>query len=150
MISVAMMRPAPPLQVLIVEDEALLAMDIEAMVEDSGHAVIAAAAALSEVQAMSALPAPDLVFIDVQLAQGSSGLSVSEFVRHRWPNATIIFITANPKKLPDDLAGALGIIPKPFSRAGLMRAMGYIEQSVCDPPPRMPLPASLIVTPAGL
>ncbi len=39
-----MTAPCAPLRVLIVEDEALLAMDIESMVEDAGHRVIGEAA----------------------------------------------------------------------------------------------------------
>lgn len=40
------------MQVLIVEDEMLLAMDMEAMVEDSGHRVLAEAASLHDVEAL--------------------------------------------------------------------------------------------------
>lgn len=143
-----MQRPQPPLSVLIVEDEALLAMDIEAMIEDVGHHVVAEAASLFEVQALSDTLAPHLAFVDVQLARQTSGLDVARLITRRWPGTFIIFVTANPKKIPDDFAGGHGVIPKPFSRSGLQSALRYIEEGVCDPPPTSPQPSSFLASPA--
>ena len=142
-----MERPKAPLSVLIVEDEALLAMDIEAMVEDVGHSVVAEAASLFDVQALADRTDPDIAFVDIQLAKGTSGLDVSQLIQQRWPNTVIVFVTANPKIIPDDFAGAHGVIPKPFSRTGLMSAMRYIEEGVCDPPPSASQPSSFIAAP---
>jgi CheY-like chemotaxis protein len=143
-----MQRRQPPLSVLVVEDEALLAMDIEAMVEDAGHNVAGEAASLFEVQGLADTLRPDLAFVDIQLARGTSGLDVCREIQRRWPETFIVFVTANPKKIPDDFVGAHGVIPKPFSRNGLMSAMRYIEEGVCDPPPVSPQPVSFIASPA--
>lgn len=140
-------RPTPPLSILIVEDEALLAMDIEAMIEDVGHRVVGETATLFDVEALEDRLCPDLAFVDIQLAQGTSGLDVSLLIQRRWPAVYIIFVTANPRKIPEDYAGAHGIIPKPFSRNGLISAMRYIEEGVCDPPPAFARPASFIESP---
>lgn len=137
-----------PLTVLIVEDEALLAMDIEYMIEDVGHKVVAKAASLFDVEALDDGLRPNLAFVDIQLAQGTNGIDVSRLIQKRWPDTFIIFVTANPKKIPDDFAGAHGVIPKPFSRSGLVSAMHYIEQGVCDPPPVSPQPSSFLASPA--
>lgn len=141
-------RPTPPLRVLIVEDEALLAMDIEAMVADSGHVVVAESNSLSSVEALDITLRPDLAFVDVQLARGSSGIDVCRLIRDRWSDTAIIFVTANALKVPPEDCGHHGIIPKPFSRSGLMSAMRYIEQGVCDPPPTSPRPTSFIASAA--
>lgn len=143
-----MKRPSPPLNILIVEDEALLAMDMEAMIEDAGHLVVAEGASLHDVEALADDVRPDLAFVDMQLARGSSGLDVCRLIRSRWSDAFIVFVTANPKKIPDDYCGGHGVIPKPFSRNGLMAAMKYIEEGVCDPPPTSPQPASFVASPA--
>ena len=141
-------RPHAPLSVLIVEDEALLAMDIEAMVEDAGHQVIGEVASLDEVQDLPGSLRPDLAFVDIQLAKGSSGLDVCAIIRKRWVDAIVVFVKANPLKIPADFAGGHGVIQKPFSRTGLISAMRYIEEGVCDPPPLSPQPASFIAAPA--
>ena len=137
-----------PLRVMIVEDEAVLAMDIEAMVEDCGHFVVAEAASLKDVEALPALTCPDIVFVDVQLAEGSSGLDVCAYVRLHWRDAVVVFVTANPKKIPEDFAGAHGVIAKPFSRNGLLHAMRYISNGLIDPPPSLGRPSSFNEAPA--
>lgn len=143
-----MNRPKAPLDVLIVEDEALLAMDLEAMVEDTGHSVVAEAASLPDVAGLTEELRPNIAFVDIQLARGSSGLDVARLIGQRWPGTIIVFVTANPLKIPGDFAGAHGVIAKPFSRTGLISAMEYIAESVIAPPPAAPQPASFVASDA--
>ena len=143
------MRSLPKtLGFLIVEDEALLAMDIEAIVEDCGHRVVAEAASLADVEALEALAAPDIALVDVQLAMGSSGLDVSALIQTRWVGTVVVFLTANSAKLPSDFAGAHGVIAKPFSRNGLISALRYIHEGVTAPPPSSSRPDSFKAAPA--
>jgi CheY-like chemotaxis protein len=132
-----------PLKILIVEDEPLLVMDVELMVEDSGHDVVGDAASLHEVEDLT-IAAPDLVFVDMQLAKGSSGLDVSALVQTRWPEALIVYVTANPRMIPDDFAGGHGVIAKPFSRSGFMAAMRYLEEGIIAPPPSVSRPVDFV------
>lgn len=141
-------RPTAPLAVLIVEDEALLAMDLEAIVEDAGHAVVAEASSLDDVLELRDDLAPAIAFVDIQLARNSSGFDVTRLIRSRWPHAVVVFITANPLKVPQDFAGAHGVIAKPFSRTGLLSAMYYLAESVMDPPPALPQPSSFVASDA--
>lgn len=134
------------MNVLIVEDEMLLAMDLEAIVQDSGHSVSAEAACLQGVADLPDDLEPELAFVDLHLAGGSSGLDVSRLIQRRWPQALIIFVTANVSKIPDDFAGAHGVIGKPFSHAGVMNALRYLAEGVFAPPPAMAPPSSLTVS----
>ncbi len=142
-----MTRAHHPLNVLIVEDEALLAMDIEAMVEDCGHHVVAEAMSLAEVERLATLDPPDLAFVDMQLADGSNGLDVCAWIQGRWTETAVVFVTANPAILPPDFAGAHGVIPKPFSRHGLASAMRFIGEGISDPPPSCGQPPSFTPSP---
>jgi CheY-like chemotaxis protein len=135
------------MNILIVEDEMLLAMDIEAMVEDSGHHVVAEATSLQDVRALPDDLDPQLAFVDMHLAQGSSGLDVCGYILEHWPKALIVFVTANVSKIPADFSGAHGVIAKPFSQAGVVNAIKYLAQGVFDPPPSVSRPASLIGSP---
>ncbi|TPG42381.1 response regulator [Sphingomonas koreensis] len=141
-----MSRPEAPLRILIVEDEALLVMDLEAMIEDAGHVVVGEAASLRDTMALGDV-APDIAFVDMQLAHGDCGVDVCAYIHRQWACAVIVYVTANPKKIPDDFAGGHGVIPKPFSRAGLTSAMRFIEEGVCDPPPSNSPPASFTASP---
>lgn len=143
-----MSRPVAPLEVLIVEDEALLAMDLEAMVEDTGHNVVAEASSLPDVAGLCDTLFPAIAFVDIQLARGSCGLDVARLIGKRWPGTIIVFVTANPLKIPEDFAGAHGVIAKPFSRTGLISAMQYLAASVIDPPPAVAQPASFVASDA--
>ena len=124
-----------PINIMVVEDEAILAMDISMVIEDCGHRVIAEAASLREVQALPISISLDVAFVDMQLAEGSNGLDVCAHILAHWPAAIVVFVTANPKKIPDDFAGGHGVVPKPFSRNGLKEAIRYIEEGICEPPP---------------
>lgn len=143
-----MQRPKPPLNVLIVEDEPLIAMDLEMMVEDAGHSVVAEAASLYEALALADDLRPHLAFVDIQLAQKTSGLDVSQLIQQRWPGTIIVFVTANPKIIPSDFGGAHGVIPKPLSRNGFLAALKYLQEGVCDPPPTIQQPNSFTASPA--
>ena len=140
--------PERPLAVLVVEDEALLAMDIEAMIADAGHRVVAESASLHDVVALDGSLQLDLAFVDLNLAKGTSGLDVCALILSRWPGTMIVFLTANPLKIPADFAGAHGLIAKPFSRTGLLSAMRYIAEGVTDPPPLSAQPSSFVASPA--
>ena len=84
--------------VLIIEDEPLIAMDLEALVTDLGHTVTEVARTHSEAIAAIRANPPGLVLADIHLADGSSGLdAVNEILKH--VNVPVIFITAYPERL---------------------------------------------------
>lgn len=143
-----MNRPKAPLSILVVEDEFIIAMDIEMMIEDAGHQVLAVASSLQDVMALPADKAPDVALVDMQLARGSTGLQVNNAIQKQWPDTIVVFVTANPKKIPDNFDGAHGVIAKPFSSAGFVAALKYLEEGVCDPPPVSPEPGSFVASPS--
>lgn len=143
------MNACPPLRVLVVEDEALLAWDLEALIEDSGHVVAGEARCLDSAVALADATDPQLAFVDVHLARNTSGLDVSTMIQQRWPDAMIVFVTANPQTIPNDLGGAHGVISKPFTRKGMSAALEFLTEGLCDPPPRVQQPECLMTSPAA-
>ena len=103
-----MASPHAPLRFLVVEDEALLATDLGMLMEDAGHGVVAEAACLREVQGLDDGIDPHVASVDLQLADGSSGLDVCAHIQSHRADMIIVFVTANPRKLPDDHAGRTG------------------------------------------
>ncbi len=84
--------------VLIIEDEPIIALDIESMVRDLGHDVTGVARTHREAVEMVKARPPGLVLADIQLADGSSGLdAVNEILTTL--EAPVIFITAFPERL---------------------------------------------------
>jgi DNA-directed RNA polymerase specialized sigma24 family protein len=84
--------------VLVIEDEPMIAMDLEGIVEGLGHKVMAVARTHSEAVKAIANEKPGLVLADIQLADGSSGLdAVNEMLGSF--QVPVIFITAYPDRL---------------------------------------------------
>jgi DNA-directed RNA polymerase specialized sigma24 family protein len=101
--------------VVIIEDEPLIALDLHALMQELGHRVVRIAR--TETEAVNAVmqARPGLVLADIRLADGSSGLdAVNEILRNF--SVPIIFITAFPEML---LTGAKPeptfLIRKPFT-----------------------------------
>lgn len=84
--------------ILIIEDEPLIAMDLEVLVSDLGHRVQGVARTHAEAVRAVGRQRPGLVLADIQLADGSSGLeAVNEILGSI--NVPVIFITAYPERL---------------------------------------------------
>jgi DNA-directed RNA polymerase specialized sigma24 family protein len=84
--------------ILIIEDEPLIAMDLETLVKDLGHRLHGVARTHAEAVKAVAGRRPGLVLADIQLADGSSGLeAVNEILRSF--TVPVIFITAYPERL---------------------------------------------------
>ena len=84
--------------ILIIEDEPLIAMDIEQMVEGLGHTVTGIARTRDEAVAQIETNRPGMVLADIQLADGSSGIdAVNDILRSI--DVPVIFITAFPQRL---------------------------------------------------
>ncbi len=100
--------------VLIIEDEAMIAMDLEALVTDLGHAVSGLARTHREAIEASRERRPGLVLADIQLADGSSGLdAVNEMLEEI--DVPVIFITAYPERLlTGERPEPAFLITKPF------------------------------------
>jgi CheY-like chemotaxis protein len=136
-----------PLRVLIAEDEALILMQLEFLVEDAGHQVVGTAATSDEAIRMARETRPDLVFVDLQLRGGSSGIDIVRTLRDE-PATVLVFVTANAQHIAQDFEGAAGVIAKPFTEAVIFDTMSYLEECVRRPPPRLSVPLGLRLAPA--
>lgn len=84
--------------VLIIEDEPIIALDLERLVADLGHRVLGVAQTRTEGVALAARTRPGLVLADVHLADGSSGLDTAMDILNAH-DVPVIFITAYPERL---------------------------------------------------
>jgi DNA-directed RNA polymerase specialized sigma24 family protein len=100
--------------VLIIEDEAFIALDLEGLVESLGHHVLGVARTHKEAVALAKAKRPGIILADIQLADGSSGLdAVNEMLRSF--EVPVIFITAYPERfLTGERPEPAFLIAKPF------------------------------------
>lgn len=85
-------------RIMIIEDEPLIAMDIEQLTESLGHTVVGIARTRDEANALYAKEKPGMILADIQLADNSSGIdAVNDILKHN--DLPVIFITAFPERL---------------------------------------------------
>lgn len=111
-----------PRNILIVEDEMLLALELEAILEDIGHAPIGVAPDLDTAQNYFGQDI-DLALVDLNLRDGRTGPEIGQ--RLGANGATVVFITANPSQLGNGVAGTIGVIAKPTDAATVKAAVDY-------------------------
>jgi DNA-directed RNA polymerase specialized sigma24 family protein len=100
--------------VLIIEDEALIALDLEALVENLGHKVVGVARTRSEAITIARTKAPGLILADIQLADGSSGLDAVNDLLNTF-EVPVIFITAYPERfLTGERPEPAFLVSKPY------------------------------------
>jgi CheY-like chemotaxis protein len=108
------LRAGAATDVLIIEDEPIIAMDIEELVLNCGHRVVGLATTEAEAVELAERHKPGLILADINLGIGGDGTSaVSRIMRHHY--APVIFVTAYPERLltGEDLEPAF-VITKPF------------------------------------
>jgi CheY-like chemotaxis protein len=105
--------------VLIVEDEPVIAMDIEELVRDCGHRVVGVAVSETEAVEMARRTRPGLILADINLGAGGDGAAaVARIMKlHRAP---VIFVTAYPERLlTGEALEPAFVITKPFEPLAL-------------------------------
>jgi two-component system, response regulator PdtaR len=120
-------------RVLVVEDEILIALELESLLQDSGHEVVGIAASSPDAVALGAELRPDIAFVDIHLADGPTGVEVARRLSGEF-GVTVLFMTANAKRIPEDCAGAQGFISKPYTERGVRQALAYVTANEQAPP----------------
>jgi DNA-directed RNA polymerase specialized sigma24 family protein/CheY-like chemotaxis protein len=126
------MREQLVANILIVEDDAIIAYDLTETVLGMGHKVCGTAATMEEALAAAAANQPSLALMDLRLAHGGSGITTAQALRETRA-LPIIFVTAFAEELKQRGLDYLGpVIKKPFTREQIERA---ITQAVFTPRP---------------
>lgn len=130
-------------QILIIEDERLVAMEMELVLADLGHEVVGIAADADSALALAQARAPDVALVDINLADGPTGVEVGRRLAQEL-GAAVVYITANPRMLGEGVAGAIGVLTKPTEEEAVSRAVDYALQRrrgypVPPPPPELRL-----------
>uniref|UniRef100_B0T128 Response regulatory domain-containing protein n=1 Tax=Caulobacter sp. (strain K31) TaxID=366602 RepID=B0T128_CAUSK len=141
------MRQERPLEVLIVEDEVLLATELEFLLDEVGCHTVGHAMSSDEAVSMASDLRPDLALVDVHLRDGPTGVEVARAI-HEDCGGVALFMTANIKRLPADFAGACGVIGKPYSPHGVKSALAYLTACLRDDHAPGPPPLGLELAPS--
>lgn len=110
--------------VMIIEDEAIIALHIRSIVEALGHSVTGIARTRNEAVALAERSRPELVLADISLADGSSGIDAVKDILSAM-NVPVIFITAFPERLlTGERPEPTYLITKPFEPETVIATIG--------------------------
>lgn len=110
--------------VMIIEDEAIIALHIRSIVEDLGHSVTGVARTRAEAVALAERNRPELVLADISLADGSSGIDAVKDILSEM-SVPVIFITAFPERLlTGERPEPTYLITKPFEPETVVAMIG--------------------------
>lgn len=80
-------------RLVVIEDEAVLRMDLQERLEGLGYEVVGAGSRATEALELAARLRPDLIFMDIRLKDGPDGIVAAEVIRERH-GIPIVFLTA--------------------------------------------------------
>ena len=108
------------MRIVILEDDPLIALDLQSLVEDCGHEVVGLCPNLSEMRDRIG-DHPDFAFLDIDLPDGKSFAFAAQLERERVPFA---FVSASARSdLPETLRHAL-FVAKPYAHAAIRSFLG--------------------------
>jgi CheY-like chemotaxis protein len=130
-------------RVLIIEDEALIALHLEQLVLDAGHKVAGIAMDPEEARAIARARKPDFALVDMRLRRGTSGLDAARYLREE--GIPSIFISGNldagAKAAAAELR-PLGFVGKPFFPVDIYAALEIAALKTVGPKPQSTAPTT--------
>lgn len=113
-----------PARILIIEDEALVAMELRFVLEDLGHDVVGVAATAKSARDIVHDSEIDLALVDIHLSDGPTGIELGrELGQDR--GVSVLFMTGNPGMVRDGVAGTIGVLSKPTDEQAVQTAVDY-------------------------
>ncbi len=130
-------------RILIIEDEALVAMELRFVLEDLGYDVVGSAADARTARNLVKETDVDLALVDIHLSDGPTGVELGRGLANE-DGVTVLYVTANPGMLRDGVAGTIGVLSKPTDEQAVQKAVDYAlrrrqGQPVEYPPPELQL-----------
>ncbi|HYO80626.1 MAG TPA: response regulator [Bryobacteraceae bacterium] len=121
-------------RILVVEDEAIVQMDLQSRLKRLGHSVVGLASAGEEAVSKAAELAPDVVLMDVRLKGPMDGIEAARRIRAQ-RDVPVIFVTANTPKVEAGDAETLSpCLSKPFRTNELETTIAQVLEGRGSPP----------------
>ena len=114
------------MRILIVEDEAIIALCIGMALQEAGHEVLGPVATLDECIKLAERTMPELALVDINLEAAGSGVDVARELLERW-GVMSIFVSAQEVVARRNRDAAVGYLNKPFDTRTLLESVKVAE-----------------------
>lgn len=111
-------------RILIIEDEALVAMELRFVLEDLGYEVADVCATAKAAQEVVRETDVDLALVDIHLSDGATGIELGRRLGQEM-GVSVLFMTANPGMVREGVAGTIGVLSKPTDEHAVQTAVEY-------------------------
>ncbi|MFA4949794.1 response regulator [Brevundimonas sp.] len=111
-------------RILIIEDEAIVAMELRFVLEDLGYQVVGTAAEARTAREIVREEDIDLALVDIHLSDGPTGVELGRELGQE-KGVTVLFMTANPGMVRGGVIGTLGVLTKPTDERAVETAVEY-------------------------
>ncbi|MBL6458982.1 response regulator [Belnapia sp. T6] len=135
------------MRILVVEDEALIAMMLADGLETAGHEVMGPVTTAAATVRLCEAMLPDLALLDVNLAGGDNGVTLARDLFARW-HLPVVFASSQPVDVAREAFAALGIIQKPYRTETVLRSIEVVR-AVLDGRKPSNMPAGFELFPPG-
>lgn len=109
--------------VLVVEDDAMIRLDVVSIIEDAGIDVIEASNADDAIVLLESRSDITVVFTDIEMPGSMNGLRFAFAVRDRWPPVAIIIASGRIRPQPEEMPTEVTFLRKPCSEAAVLEAV---------------------------
>lgn len=128
------------MRILLIEDDAIIAMAAEAALTEAGHVVLGPYSTLPAALAAGRLGAPDIALVDINLAGGQEGVAIARALMDQL-GVRSLFATGQPNIARENKDAAIGVLEKPYTDGALREAMPValaVLGGGAPPPPNIP------------
>ncbi len=119
------------LRVLLVEDEAMVALNLEGLVGELGHVVIGIAATRAQAIDLATRQAPQVAVVDLNLLDGRTGLALAGELATRFGTVAVI-ATGNPEGVAPG-GHVVAVLRKPYTDKALSDAVAQAARAALAP-----------------
>jgi CheY-like chemotaxis protein len=121
--SMAQFAPLHPRTTLVVEDDAIVQMELVDWLTEHGLTVLTACNADEAIAVLSTHSEIDLLVTDIEMSGSMDGIRLAHYVADRWPPVAIIVISARLSTTLSELPRDSVFIAKPYQPHDLWRAL---------------------------
>lgn len=114
--------PAPPITVMVVEDDPLIAADLIETLLEAGHGVVGPFQSVEAAAASAGLQPLDLALVDLNLAAGGSGVDLARTLRDAW-GVPVMFLSGDVTTAARHAELAAALVIKPFRGSEVIAAI---------------------------
>jgi two-component system, response regulator PdtaR len=114
------------MDILVVEDEFLLAMALEDCLTRAGHRVVGLARSRAEALECAARAHPDLALLDIRLAGGENGVEIAAELEERM-SVPVLYASGQVHEAEESGVG-MGVLRKPYSEADVLRSLEVVRR----------------------